>query len=344
MKKTIIVILSVLIAAGAVLAKEEETVTKSDSPKMREAYESLVLEAKNPTVALINEAGFLAIKGRYEEAIEKYTEALAAAPDEPLVLDNLAWMLIVTGRYAEALDYLKKSVVADPKNPATNFYLGVDYWMLDDPKNSETYLRVAQALDSNHPYTHYYLSKVYRRQGNLEGALTEAELAAYILDDAKIWNPDVALDLGDLYGQMEMFQKAILQYQKLVDEKDYAFDANYGLGIAYGSFGDFKKAENHLTMAQKLSDDDPRVYYALGKLYSERDNTLKKALDNAEKALKYEPQNGRYLYLTGWIYYRMNDPKEALDYMKKALAADPKNETYRYQIKILENEIAGKGR
>lgn len=339
MKKIIAVILVLSAGLSVAFAEEEAIVTKSDSPSMREAYEYFVLEEKNPAFVLNNEGNFLSIKGRYEEAQEKYRLALAAAPNEPIILNNLGWTLILTGRYQQALELLKRSVVLDPKMPSTSFYLGVAYWMLGDSVSAETHLRVSAALDPGHPYTHYYLSKVYLKQGDIEEALTEGELAALILGN--IWNPDVALYLGDLYARAEMFQKALLQYQKLTDEKDYAYEAHYGLGIVYGSFGDFNKAEDHLTMALKINDDDPMVYYALGKLYSERDDKLKKALDYAEEALSYEPGNGRFLYLVGWVYYRMNDTEKALSYMKEALASDPANATYRYQVKVLEREMAG---
>ncbi len=341
MRKIIPAILILLVCSSIAFSIDEEVVTKSDSPKMREAYEYFVLEEKNPAFILNNEANFLSIKGRYEEAIEKYRQALAVAPNETLILDNLAWTLIVTDRCPEALEYLKKSIAIDPKNPSTSFYLGVAYWILGDAKNSETSLRVSVTLDPNHPYSHYYLSKVYLKEGDIKDALTEGELSALILGN--VWNPDVALYLGDLYARAEMFQKALLQYEKLIGEKDYAYEAHYGLGIVYGKFGDFEKAENNLTMALKLNNDDPLVYYALGKLYSERDDKLKKALDNAEKALTYEPENGRFLYLAGWISYRMNDTEKALIYMKKALAADPENATYRYQVKVLEEEMSRKG-
>jgi len=342
MKRIIPVALTVLIAVSTAGAKEEEIVTKSDPPKLREAYEFFVLEEKNPAFVLNNEGNFLSIKGKYDEAEKKYREALTAAPNETLILNNLAWTLILEGRYQDSLDYLKKSIALDPKVASTNFYLGVNNWMLGDYKSAEKYLRIATTLDPNHPYSHYYLSKVYRDNGDIEDALLEAELSAFILDKAKIWNPDVALLLGDLYGRMEMFQKAILQYQKLVDEKDYAFEANYGLGVAYGKFGDFEKAEKHLKMALDLNDNDPMANYAMGKLYSGYDNTLKKALGYAEKALKYEPDNGRFLYLVGWIYYRLGDKEAALTYIRKASAADPENTSYRYQVKVLEKEIAGK--
>jgi tetratricopeptide (TPR) repeat protein len=338
MKKIVVLGLSLIVIAGLVFAKEEEPVTRSDSPKMREAYEYFVLQEKNPTLVLNNEANFLSIKGRYEEAIKKYHEALAITPNETVVLNNLSWTLILAGRSTEALDPLKKSLSLDPKNPSTSFYLGVAYWMLGDPKNAQVYLRMSVTLDPNQPYSHYYLSKTLLNEGNVKDALAEGELAALILDKAKIWNPDVALYLGDLYGRAGMFQKALLQYQKLVDEKDYAYDAHYGLGITYGSFGDYEKAEKHLKMALKLNGDNPMVYYALGKLYSQQEDKLKKALDYAEKALKFEPENGRFLYLVGWIHYRLDDRAQALEYMKKALAADPENATYRYQVKVLEDE------
>jgi tetratricopeptide (TPR) repeat protein len=339
MKKTIVLTLLLLISVTVVSAKEEGPVTRNDSPKMREAYEYFVLEEKNPTLALNNEANFLSIKGRYEEAIVKYREALTVAPNETVILNNLSWTLMLAGRYAEALETLNKSVALDPKNPSTCFYLGVADWMLEDPKKAQVYLRMAVTLDPNHPYSHYYLSKVYLREGDLKDALSEGELAALILDNGKTWNPDVALYLGDLYGRAEMFQKALLQYQKLIDEKDYAYEAHYGLGVTYGSFGDYEKAENHLKMAVALNEDDPMVFYALGKLYSQRDDKLKKALDYAEKALKFEPENGRFLYLVGWIHYRLDDTEEALTYMKRAVAADPENSSYQSQVKILEDEM-----
>jgi tetratricopeptide (TPR) repeat protein len=344
MKRIIPAILTLLILSVAVVAaaKDEEIVTKGDSPKMREAYEYFVLEEKNPAFALNNEGNFLSIKGRYEEALDKYGRALAIAPNDTLILNNYAWTLILAGRYSESLEPLKKSAALDPKKPSTNFYLGVAYYLSGDHKSAEKYLRVSTTLDPSHPYSHYYLSKVHLKEGDLTDALTEGELAALILGN--VWNPDVALYLGDLYARAEMFQKALLQYQKLVDDKDYAYEAHYGLGIVYGSFGDFEKAEEHLTVALGLADDDPQVYYALGKLYSQRDDKLKKALGYAEKALKYEPDNGRFLYLVGWILYRMDNKEEALGYMKKALVADPENGTYRYQVKVLENEITGKDR
>lgn len=339
MRKIVAAVLFASIAISAA-AKDEEIVTKGDSPKMREAYEYFVLEEKNPAFILNNEGNFLSIKGRYEEAQEKYRQALAVAPSETLILNNLAWTLVLSGRYEESLENLKKSIALDPKKPSTNFYLGVVNWALGDHKTAEKYLRISVALDPNHPYSHFYLSKVYLNQGDISDALTEAELAALILGN--IWNPDVALHLGDLYARSEMFQKALLQYQKLVDEKDYAYEAHYGLGIVYGSFGDFKKAEEHLNMALDLADDDPLVYYALGKLYSQREDKLKKGLAYAEKALDYEPQNGRFLYLVGWIHYRMGNSEEALGFMRKAVSADPENAEYRYQVKVIENEISGK--
>jgi tetratricopeptide (TPR) repeat protein len=340
-KRTVILLLVLSTLIGSGWAKEEAPVTAKDSPKLREAYETFVLGVKNPASVKNNEGNLFLIKGMYDEAIAKYREALALDPTSTLIINNLSWALIMTGQYEEAVGELKRSIALDAKNPSTNFYLGVAYWRLSDPKAAKPYLEKAVSLDPSHPYSHYYLSKVYRSEGNLKSAIAEGELAAYILGN--VWNPDVALYLGDLYGEAEMFQKAVAQYEKLVSEEDYAFEANYGLGIAYGKFKDYKKAETYLLRALDLNDDDPMVYYALGKLYSQDDKRLKKALGYAEDALKREPTNPRFLYLVGWVYYRMGDERKALEFMKKALAADPENGAYRSQVRILEEELSNEG-
>ncbi len=340
MKIRIAILLAVMLLTSTALAAEQEPVTAKDTPKMREAYENFVLGEKNPASAKNNEGNFYLIKGRYDEAINKYREALATDPADTLILDNLSWALIMAGRYQEALESLKQSIAIDPKNASTNFYVGVVYWMLSDVTDAKPNLEKAVALNPGHPYAHYYLSMVYEKQGDLTNAIVQGELAAYIL--GKSWNPDIALYLGDLYARAEMFQKALLQYQKLVDEKDYAFRANYGLGIAYGRFGDEKMCEKHLLMAYDLNHKDPMVSYALGKLYSQKNDKLKKALSFAKDALGDEPTNHRFLYLVGWIYYRMGENEDALSYMKKALTADPENATYRTQVKVLESELSRK--
>jgi tetratricopeptide (TPR) repeat protein len=341
MKKTSffvsILVLSVLFTICAMAKDEERSVTAKDTPKMREAYSYYVLEEKNPAFAYNNEGNFYLIKKQYDMAVAMYKKALDIDPSNALVLNNLSWAMILQGKYTEALDLLKKSIALDPKKASTHFYLGVTYWMLSDIENAKKELETAELLDPNHPYTHFYLSMVYGQQGNIEKAILEGEKSSYILSN--IWNPDIALYLGDLYGRAGMFQKAILQYQKLVDEKDYAFRSQYGLGIAYGAFGDSDKAEKHLLKALDLNDKDPMVNYALGKLYSQNDNKLKKALGFAKDALSMEPENPRFLYLVGWVYYRMGDNKDAFEFITKAADKDPENETYKNQVEILKKEI-----
>ena len=339
MKKILIVILVFTSIIGTAIAKEKEAVTEEDNPKIKEAYEYFVLGETNPAYALNNEANFYAIKGMTDEAIEKYLDALELSPGNPIILNNLAWTYIMTGDFDQALTFLNQSINIDSTNPSTNFYLGVAHWESGNIEKAQNYLDAAISLDPTHPYSHYYRAKVYEGEGDFEKALKEVEIAAFILDNDKMWNPDVALYLGDLYAKTDMLQKAILQYQKLTSEPGYEFDAYYGLGVAYGRFEDFDKSEAYFLMAMDIDDDDPTLNYALSKLYSTRDEYLKKAMKFAEKALKYEPENPKFLYLVGWIYYRMGETKNALEFIKEASGHDPENETYRYQVDLLEREL-----
>jgi tetratricopeptide (TPR) repeat protein len=54
--------------------------------------------------------------GRYEEAVERYTEALHRHADHPGILFNLACLESLAGRRDDALDHLHRSIELDPNN------------------------------------------------------------------------------------------------------------------------------------------------------------------------------------------------------------------------------------
>ena len=321
-------------------AKDDSVLDRDDSPKMREIYEMYVLNEDNPAYAKNNEGNLYAIKGDIESAKKMYQEALKLDPVNTLILNNLAWVLIVGGEYDEALTVLTQSMLIDGENPSALFYTGVVHYLMDDMPEAKRNMTASIILDPTNPYVHYYLARVYEAQEDIENALLEAEAAAYILGD--VWNPDVALFLGDIYGKAEMFQKAILQYQKLVDDPEYAFDAYYSLGVSYGRYDDFEKAEANFLKAMDLDKKNPAVHYGLGKLYSTKDDLLNKSLSHAEEALKSDPEDPEYLYLVGWVYYRMQDMELAHEYISRALEQDPGNEVYLYQKRVLELDYLGK--
>ncbi|MBN1572911.1 MAG: tetratricopeptide repeat protein [Deltaproteobacteria bacterium] len=335
--KTVFIV-AVLISIPILLfGKDDRAVTGEDTPKMREAYEMYVLGEGNPAFAMNNEANFYLIKGDTENAILKYLEALKVSPGNVLISNNLSWAYIVAGKYERAKKLLEKTIVVAKEGASTNFYLGVVNLKLGNINDAKKYLEKAVELDSNHPYSHYYLAKTYEAEGFIQKAVLEAETAAYILGD--VWNPEVALYLGNLYGQAGMFQKAILQYTKLVDEPEYAFEAYYGLGVSYGHFNDFDRSEKNFLKAKEFDKKDPRVYFGLGKIYSTKEDELGKALKNAEKALSLDEKNPRYFHLIGWIYYKMGEYEDALKHFRLAQKYDPENKEYGRQIRTLERAL-----
>jgi len=330
---------ALMITSFVALAREDSVLDRDDSPKMREIYEMYVLNENNPAFAMNNEGNLYAITGDIESAQEMYREALKLDPVSTLILNNLAWVLIIDGEYDEAMTVLTQSRLIDEENPSAFFYTGVAYYQTNDIAEAKRNLIASILLDPSNPYVHYYLAKAYDAEGDIENALLEAETAAYILGD--VWNPDVALFLGDIYGKAEMFQKAILQYQKLVGDPEYAFAAYYRLGVSYGRFGDFEKAEANFLKALSLDKRNPAVHYGLAKLYSTQDDMLKESLSHAEEALRSDPENPEYLYLVGWVYYRMQEMELAHEYISRALEQDPDNEVYLYQKRVLEMDYLG---
>ena len=334
------VIFASIMFGNIIFAKEDGDAYKNNTPKMKEIYEVFILNENNPAVKLNNEGNLLLIGKDYLKAIEKYLEAQKLDPNNPLILDNLAWAYIMNGNYDKSIEVSRSSISENKGNATSYYYRGVAYFYTGNIKLAEEDLSKAISLDQNYPYTHYYLAHVYERKGYIEEALFEAETAAFILGD--VWNPEVALFLGDLYAKAGMFQKALLQYQKLIDEPEYAFEAYYGLGVCYGYFGDFNKSEKNFLKAKDLDDENPMVSYGLAKLYSTDKTKLKKSLDYAQEALSEDEENPKYLYLVGWVYYQMGEIEDALRFIKEASSRDIENSEYKKQVKMLEEELSKK--
>ena len=54
---------------------------------------------------------------KYDEAVEKYMEALSLTPyDGPAIVTNVAQAHIKLGQYDDALEFLDRAIALDPKN------------------------------------------------------------------------------------------------------------------------------------------------------------------------------------------------------------------------------------
>lgn len=120
--------------------------------------------------------------------------------------------------------------------------------------------------------------------------------------------------------ETSFWKNSVEIYKKSIAIEETAFDHN-GIGIAYTETNvDLKKAEFHLTKALKLEPNNGRYHHDLGFIYARKD--AEKAKKHYLEAIRLDPKDSRS-YNDLATFYSDSDPKKAEKYLLKAIALDP---------------------
>jgi Tfp pilus assembly protein PilF len=112
-----------------------------------------------------NLAREIARKGRYQEAMRHYREALRIRPDDADSHNNLGLLLALTGQFDRSLAELQRAVEVDPRYAKGYFNLGRVLARRGDFEGAAKNLRKALQLKSDQVEIHLALGAVLIRQG-----------------------------------------------------------------------------------------------------------------------------------------------------------------------------------
>ncbi len=132
---------------------------------------------KNPA-ALLNQATLLESLGKTKEAIVAYNKVLGVDPENALAMNNLAFLNAQTGtNLDQAMTYAERAKKQYPDNPDITDTLGYVYYQKN--LNNEA-VRIFRQIVQDHPQNgtfHFHLAMALLKQGDKDGARSEAEKA-----------------------------------------------------------------------------------------------------------------------------------------------------------------------
>ena len=159
-----------------------------------------------------------AARGKVEEAVQGYREALRIAPEYVYALNDLGVLLTRAGRPAEAVQVLRQAVAIAPSSypPALNLAIA----LLDVGKSEEAdgYATKAAELDPSAAEAPFVSARAARALGDLERAVVAYERAFHL------GGFDLAVaefELGQTYeelGQREAAARAYATFLTIVDK------------------------------------------------------------------------------------------------------------------------------
>ena len=183
-------------------------------------------------VAHANLAAALEERGRRDEAIAEYRQALRARPKSAAVLNNLGAALQASGRLDEAMASYREAVRAQPDYANARHNLGGALVQKGDFAEALPYLREAVRAQPGDAGAHNNLGGALLAMGRVDEAIGELGRAAEI-------------DPGSL-------------------------NAHYNLGRALAARGRTREAVAHLEQALRISPGDDDVRQALAELRAGR--------------------------------------------------------------------------
>ena len=161
-------------------------------------------------------------------------------------------------RYEEAAKGFQEVASADPKNFDAHFHLGKSNEALKKDDEAVKAYKAAIVIKPEHAEANLSAGLLEHKRKNYQAAESFLEQAAKT--DYK--NPKTLMALGDNQRMLRMFDRAIVQYGKVIGFEPSNAEAYYGLGLTYiglnnkiGARQQLQKLEPlNKELAKKLSD------------------------------------------------------------------------------------------
>jgi tetratricopeptide (TPR) repeat protein len=175
---------------------------------LRKLEDASVLEPNNPKVIKMK-AIVLHVSEKYDEAIEKYQEAIKADPTCASAYNDLGVCYLAIYKTKESIDALEKATELDNHDSSYYSNLGLSHFLSGNVESSVDCFKHALKLVPNDPSSLTTLGVVYIRSGRIDEGIAQLKKARSIDNTS----PNVYHNLGSAYVMLGQYDKALATYE-----------------------------------------------------------------------------------------------------------------------------------
>ena len=187
-------------------------------------------------------------------------------------------------------------------------------------------------IDVKQSQSHYKLALEFAQLSLFKNALEEFDLAIKFNPE----NPKIYRKKGILLFGMKKYAEAKNSFLKTIQLNPKDVQAHINLGMVHytsGNKDEALKSWEH-AIGINLDDNDSKALNNIGNIYKAK-NTLPKAIEYYQKAIKFEPTNSTYLNNLGDSYRLTGDLKKAKETLLKSLEVDTNGMLTHFNLGIL---------
>ena len=246
------------------------------------------------------------------------------------------------GNLDEAIKIFSRCLEIDPRSSATLYEMANIHISKGDFQSSMFLLEKAVSINPDNQYYHLSLVKVYQQNKLFEKAALEYEILAKLVPD----NPDFPFYQAALLVMAGKNVQALALYNKLEQQMGISEPIAVGKQQIYIQLGNKKAAYGEVEKLIKAYPMVSKYYGLLADMYL-ADQNRDKALENYNKILELDPNDG-FVHLSIANYYlEGNDSLKAFEHIKlafrnSALEFETKAQMYLLLIKPGTNKISDK--
>jgi len=206
----------------------------------------------------------------------------------------------------QAFELVQKSVKLYPR-AETLFLLARIQYKQNLFEQAKQNVRRAIKLNPDEKKYHSFLGRIYFLEDNKTEALRQMEMA---IDDSTD-ELDLLLMAGDAAYKLQMFDKAVIYYERSSFVNFQNLDLKKKLILTYIAKRDMRDAKRRIDKLLLDYPEDPISYFLNGK-YLLADKKLAKAQVSFKKGLKIDPTNRDLLFEMVKLYVGANDIENSL--------------------------------
>ncbi len=270
-------------------------------------------------------------QGRYQEAIQAFTEALAKNPNHDKAYNDRGISKKSLGEDQGALEDYTKSILLNPNNADTYFNRALTRVKLKDYAGAKMDYAQAIYLNPQDAEAYYYRGLIRQDENDFNGAIEDYSTALQ-LQPSNIRVQPAYYDRGHAYFALKQLQEAKTDYQRFLEVTKNSIQSNLQTKYEtiYQKFPELKTTANTNSFEAKIHLNNGVQKYNKGEYAG--------AIQDYSLAIEMNPSYADAFYNRGLAKGQIKDYSGAIQDFSEAIRIDPTDyEAYNQRGKSKHN-------